>query len=67
MSVIADLSPAEKLSLIEKLWDSLDDSQIPVTAAQRDELDQRLATADADAKCGATWKQLEATLNQRHH
>jgi putative addiction module component (TIGR02574 family) len=66
MSVIDDLSPAEKLSLIEELWDSLDDSQVPVTAAQRAEIDQRLATADADAKRGATWEQLKATLNQRH-
>ncbi len=66
MSVIDDLSPAEKLSLIEELWDSLDESQVPVTAAQRDELDQRLATADADARRGATWKQLKATLNRRH-
>jgi putative addiction module component (TIGR02574 family) len=67
MSAIAidTLSPAERLSLIEELWDSLDASEVPLTAAQRAELDHRLATADADAKQGATWKQLKAKLKQR--
>jgi putative addiction module component (TIGR02574 family) len=68
MSSIAidQLSPAERLSLIEELWDSMDASEVPLTAAQRDEVDRRLDTADADAERGATWRQLKARL-RRHH
>jgi putative addiction module component (TIGR02574 family) len=67
MSAIAidQLSPAERLSLIEELWDSLDGTEVPLTAVQRDELDRRLATADGDARRGATWRQLKARLKQR--
>lgn len=62
---IDHLSPAERLSLIEELWDSLDASEVPLTPAQRAELDHRLATADADARRGATWRQLKGRLKQR--
>jgi putative addiction module component (TIGR02574 family) len=62
---IDHLSPAERLSLIEELWDSLDASEVPLTPAQRTELDHRLTTADADAKRGATWRQLKGRLKQR--
>ncbi len=67
MSAIAidQLSPAERLTLIEELWDSLDAAEVPLTPAQRIELDHRLATADADARRGATWRQLKARLKQR--
>jgi putative addiction module component (TIGR02574 family) len=42
------LTPPDRLALISQLWDSLDDSQLPLTAPQRDELDCRLATLDQD-------------------
>jgi hypothetical protein len=35
---IGRLSPQERLALIELLWDSLDDSDLPVPPAQRAEL-----------------------------
>jgi len=59
------LSPAERLALIGELWDSLDASDVPMSLAQQDELERRLATADADAMSGKTWAQLEASLRQR--
>jgi putative addiction module component (TIGR02574 family) len=37
------LTPEERLQLIERLWDSLSGSvEIPLTEAQREELDRRL-------------------------
>ena len=45
---IDHLSPQERLELIGRLWDSLDDEDVPLTPEQEAELDRRLATADAD-------------------
>jgi anti-sigma factor RsiW len=36
-----------------------------LSPAERDEIERRLATADADAQRGATWRQLRARLKQR--
>jgi putative addiction module component (TIGR02574 family) len=44
------LSPEERLSLIERLWDSLDDRDVALTAAQATEIDRRLANLDEDIK-----------------
>ncbi|HEX4113555.1 MAG TPA: addiction module protein [Stellaceae bacterium] len=62
---INELTPEERLNLMERLWDSLDDADIPVTAAQRAELEHRLRNLDADIKGGISWEQLKAELNQR--
>jgi putative addiction module component (TIGR02574 family) len=59
------LTPQERLTLIAQLWDSLEDSQIPLTGAQRTELDSRLATLDHDQREGTTWATLKAELEQR--
>jgi putative addiction module component (TIGR02574 family) len=45
---LARLSPRQRLDLIESLWESLDDEDVPVTDAQRAELDQRIAGFDQD-------------------
>ena len=41
MPELARLSPRKRLDLIEALWESLDDNDVPVTEAQRAELDRR--------------------------
>jgi putative addiction module component (TIGR02574 family) len=38
------LTPTERLDLIEKLWDSFSGEEVPVTEAQRQELERRLDT-----------------------
>ena len=63
--VVAALSPADRLALIEQLWESLGDADIPVTPAQAAELERRLATFDADKDEGVAWTQLRAELTQR--
>jgi putative addiction module component (TIGR02574 family) len=60
--VIDDLTPAEKLELIEELWTSLESEDLPLTQAQMEEVDRRLATADQDAANGKT---LEEILDRR--
>ena len=59
------LTPPERLTLISQLWDSLEDGQLPLTSAQRAELDRRLETLDQDRREGITWAALKTELEQR--
>jgi putative addiction module component (TIGR02574 family) len=62
---LARLSPRERLDLIESLWESLDDRDLPVTDAQRAELDRRIASLDQDRQQSIPWDQLREELRQR--
>jgi putative addiction module component (TIGR02574 family) len=64
-SELARLSPRQRLDLIEYLWESLDDKDVPVTDAQRAELDRRIAGFDQDREDSISWDQLKAELRQR--
>ena len=55
---IEHLSPAERLKLIELLWDSLADEDVPLTEAQREELHRRLDALDAEGPSGVPWEQV---------
>ena len=59
------LTPPERLALISQLWDSLEEEQLPITGAQRAELDSRLASLDQDRREGITWEALKTELEQR--
>jgi putative addiction module component (TIGR02574 family) len=58
------LSPEQRMSLIEELWDSLaaDPEQVPVTDAQKADLDRRLAAFQADLKAGSSWDEVKPRL-----
>lgn len=62
---LSRLTPPERLALIAQLWDSLDSDQLPLTAAQRTELDRRLETLEQDRRQGIAWPALKAELEQR--
>jgi putative addiction module component (TIGR02574 family) len=62
---IVRLSPPERIALIAQLWDSLDDDQIPLTSAQKAELERRLTSLDQDRRKGVTWAVLKAELERR--
>lgn len=62
---LARLSPRQRLQLIEWLWDSLEDKDIPVTAAQRAELERRLTSFDKDQEEGVSWEDLKTELRER--
>jgi putative addiction module component (TIGR02574 family) len=62
---LARLSPRQRLDLIEALWESLDDKDVPVTEAQRAELDRRIAEFEEDREQSISWDQLSAELRQR--
>lgn len=43
-----ELSPKEKLELMEAVWDSLTSQEIPLSAAEKTLLDERLAEEGPD-------------------
>lgn len=61
---IKNLNSEERLELIEMLWESLasDAQQVPVTAAQREELDRRLDEMEAEGVAGIPWDQVLARI-----
>lgn len=42
------LSAEQRLSLIEEIWESLEEPSVPVTDAQRTELEKRIAEHEAN-------------------
>jgi putative addiction module component (TIGR02574 family) len=59
---IDQLTPEERLDLIERLWDSLSDDDVPLTSAQREELDHRLDALDREGPVGIPWEQVYEEL-----
>jgi len=64
---IGDLSPEERLRLIEELWDSLNDESetVPLTDAQREELDRRLDELERSGPEGIPWDQVLQQIRSR--
>jgi len=64
---IASLTPEERLSLLEELWDSLAavPDAIPLTEAQRAELDQRLDDLERDGPIGIPWDEVLSRIRSR--
>lgn len=64
---IGDLSPEERLRLIEELWDSLNETpgSVPLTNAQREELDRRLDDLEHSGPEGIPWDQVLQQIRSR--
>lgn len=63
------LSAAERLGLIEQIWDSLQTlpaGTLPLTAAQAEELDRRVRDDDAHPDDVVAWSELRETLQNRY-
>ena len=61
------LSVEERLTLVEELWDSIaeDSAAVPVTDAQRAELDRRLAEHEAHPDEVVSWEDVKASIAAR--
>ena len=57
ISAVFQLSPAEKLQLVEDLWDDLAASpeSIPLQPWQKEELDRRREKLENDPSSGVSW------------
>jgi putative addiction module component (TIGR02574 family) len=64
---IAKLSPEERLELLEQLWDSLSETPeaVPMTDAQREELDRRLDDLDREGPVGIPWSEVLNRIRNR--
>lgn len=64
---IAALTPEERLSLLEQLWDSLaaTPEAIPLTEAQRAELDRRLDDLEREGPVGIPWDEVLSRIRSR--
>jgi putative addiction module component (TIGR02574 family) len=59
---VRQLSPGDRLDLISRLWDSLEDSNLGLTQAQMSELDRRLAHIEEDRERTVAWETLRDNL-----
>ncbi|MCH8937561.1 MAG: addiction module protein [Gemmatimonadetes bacterium] len=59
------LSPAERIQLAEDLWDSIAPTteDLPLTEAQRAELERRLRDLDEHPDTGASWEEVRERLH----
>ncbi len=63
---IRELSPAERIELIELLWESFveDPNALPVTEEQRAELRRRLAEHERDPGAAKPWSEVRAEIER---
>jgi putative addiction module component (TIGR02574 family) len=56
------LSVEERISLVQEIWESIaaEVDQLPLTDAEREELDRRLAAHRANPAAAIPWEQVEA-------
>ena len=61
------LSVAERLEIIEELWNSIaaQPEELSITDAQRDEIDRRIAEHDRDPSSAVPWAEVRKRLRAR--
>jgi putative addiction module component (TIGR02574 family) len=67
LSGIKAMSVPERILVVEEIWDSIaaEQDSIPLTAAQRDELDRRLDAFDASPDEGSTWQEVKSRIQRQ--
>jgi putative addiction module component (TIGR02574 family) len=65
---IFDLSSAEKLQLVEDLWDDLaaNPSEVPIHDWQKEELARRKANLMKNPTTGLSWEAIKARIRDQH-
>lgn len=65
---IFDLSPPEKLQLVENLWDDLaaSPSDIPIHEWQKEELARRKVNLMSQPASGLSWDEVKNRIRNRH-
>lgn len=67
MSAVLELPVAERLRLVEAIWDSIAEhpDALPLSDAEREELDRRWADYLKDPTAGAPWSEVKARITKR--
>lgn len=65
ISEILDLSVAERIQLVEDVWDGIaaDPQELPLTEEERQEMDHRLADLEANPGVGRPWAEVKTRLS----
>jgi len=61
---LARLSASEKIELIELLWDSIPEDQVPVPEFHRRLIAERMAEFEADPEEGESWEDVKAEFER---
>ncbi len=61
---IRNLEPADRLELIGVVWDSLSPTDLPLTDAERDLLDARLADMESNPDDQSLWADVKKRLEK---
>ena len=64
---LLELTVAERIQLVEDLWDSIATlpEAVPLTDAQREELDRRLEAYHRDPAAGSPWEDVKRRVRGR--
>jgi putative addiction module component (TIGR02574 family) len=60
---ILEMSVAERILMIEKIWDTIDHEEIPLSPGQEQELDRRLERYEKGETTFFTWNAIKEELN----
>ena len=66
-SEIKKLSVAERILIVEEIWDSIaaEQESVKLTEAQKVELDRRITSCDASPNEGKSWEEIKRRLNAK--
>ena len=64
LTKVSSLSPADRLELICRVWDTLSPDDLQVTDAERALLDARLADMEANPDDQSPWPEVKARLER---
>ena len=66
LSELKELTPAERIEIVEFLWDSLELEKLsPITPEELDEMERELAQHRSDPSDGLAWEEVRAWLWSR--
>ena len=68
VTTVFDLSPSEKLQLVEDLWDDLASTptDVPVREWQLQELERRKANLISNPASALSWEEVQRRVRERH-
>lgn len=64
LSKILELSVAQRLLIVEQIWDSIAENpdSVPLTDSQKQELDKRLNSYQRNPEAGSPWKDVKERI-----
>jgi putative addiction module component (TIGR02574 family) len=64
MQEILDMSVTERIQMMEKIWDSIDRTQIETPSTHEQELDKRLARYEKGETSFTSWEAIRSELHR---